>query len=111
MAVEARMVTSQVRYRDPAHWLFQRATAGSGILSWLACHYLDLLCYLLGAALWLFVPLALYRLLRDVNQPLAMLMVILGSLVQVPIFFMNAVTDAATLLFARGADFLSLSSA
>jgi predicted dehydrogenase len=48
MAVEARMVTSQVRYRDPAHWLFQRDTAGSGILSWLGCHYLDLLCYLLG---------------------------------------------------------------
>jgi UDP-N-acetyl-2-amino-2-deoxyglucuronate dehydrogenase len=48
MAVEARMVTSQVRYRDPAHWLFRQATAGSGILSWLACHYLDLLCYFLG---------------------------------------------------------------
>jgi predicted dehydrogenase len=48
MAVEARMVTSQVRYRDPSHWLFRRATAGSGILSWLACHYLDLLCFFLG---------------------------------------------------------------
>ncbi|MBI3970875.1 MAG: Gfo/Idh/MocA family oxidoreductase [Chloroflexi bacterium] len=48
MAVEARMVTSQVRYRDPSHWLFRRDTAGSGILSWLACHYLDLLCFLLG---------------------------------------------------------------
>ena len=47
MAVEARMVTSQVRYRNPDHWLFGRATAGSGILSWLGCHYLDLLCYLL----------------------------------------------------------------
>jgi predicted dehydrogenase len=48
MAVEARMVTSQVRYRDPELWLFRQATAGSGILSWLACHFLDLLCYLLG---------------------------------------------------------------
>ena len=47
MSVEARMVTSQVRYRDPQHWLFRRETAGSGILSWLACHYLDALCYLL----------------------------------------------------------------
>jgi predicted dehydrogenase len=46
-AVEARMVTSQVRYRDPAHWLFRRAWAGGGILSWLGCHWLDLLCYLL----------------------------------------------------------------
>ncbi len=47
MAVEARMVTSQVRYRDPSHWLFGKATAGSGILSWLACHYIDLLCLLM----------------------------------------------------------------
>ena len=47
MAVEARMVTSQVRYRDPSHWLFRRDLAGSGILSWLGCHYLDALCFLL----------------------------------------------------------------
>jgi hypothetical protein len=67
-----------------------------------------ILCYLVGAVLWLFVPLALYALLRDVNRPLAVLMVILGSLVQVPIFFLNSVTDAAALLFARGADFLSI---
>ena len=48
MAVEARMVTSQVRYRDPTHWLFRPDQAGSGILSWLASHYLDLLCFFLG---------------------------------------------------------------
>ena len=47
MAVEARMVTSQVRYRDPNHWLFGKATAGSGILAWLGCHYIDILCYML----------------------------------------------------------------
>lgn len=47
MAVEARMVTSQVRYRNPSHWLFRQATAGSGILSWLGCHYIDMLCFLL----------------------------------------------------------------
>lgn len=46
LGVEGRMVTSQVRFRDPSHWLFQKATAGSGILSWLGCHYLDALCYL-----------------------------------------------------------------
>jgi predicted dehydrogenase len=48
MAVEARMVTSQVRYRNPQHWLFGKETAGSGILSWLGVHWLDLLCFLLG---------------------------------------------------------------
>jgi hypothetical protein len=63
---------------------------------------------LLAAALWILVPLALYRLLKEVDQTLAVLMVILGSLMQTPIFFINAVTDSAALLFARGADFLSV---
>lgn len=47
MAVEARQITSQVRYRDPNFWLFDKAKAGSGILSWLGCHHIDALCYLL----------------------------------------------------------------
>jgi hypothetical protein len=61
-----------------------------------------------GAALWLFVPLALYRLLKGVDQTLAVLMVILGSLMQVPLFLVNTVTDAAALLFARGGSYLSV---
>lgn len=63
--------------------------------------------YLVGAAGWIFVTLALYRLLKGVDQGLALLMVILGSLISVPIFFFNAVNDAAALLFARGADYLT----
>jgi len=47
-SVELRMVTTQVRLRDPSHWLFQREIAGGGILSWLGCHWLDLLRYLTG---------------------------------------------------------------
>ena len=47
IAAEARMVTSQVRFRDPSHWLFNDAQAGGGILSWLGCHYLDLLAHVL----------------------------------------------------------------
>ena len=62
---------------------------------------------LLGGLLWLFVPLALYRLLKGVDQGLAIMMVILGSLMPVPLFFANIVNDAAALLFARGSDFLS----
>ena len=61
-----------------------------------------------GAVLWLFAPLALYRLLKGVDQTLAVLMVILGSLMQVPLFFVNTVNDAAALLFARGAGYLSV---
>lgn len=63
---------------------------------------------LLGGLLWLFVPLALYRLLKGVDQGLAIIMVILGSLMPVPLFFANIVNDAAALLFARGSDFLSV---
>jgi hypothetical protein len=67
-----------------------------------------IVCYLLCAAGWIFVTLALYRLLKGVDEGLAVLMVILGSLVMVPIFFFNAVNDAAALLFARGTDFLTV---
>ena len=64
--------------------------------------------YLIAAAGWIFVTLALYRLFKGVNRSLAVLMVILGGLMPVPIFFMNAVNDVAALLFARGGDFLTV---
>jgi hypothetical protein len=64
--------------------------------------------YLIGSALWIFVTLALYRLFEGVDQALAIVMVILGSLVVVPIFFFNSVNDGAALLFARGGDFVSV---
>lgn len=63
---------------------------------------------LVAAVLWLFVPLALYRLFQGVDQRLAVLMVILSSVMQVPLFFVNTVTDAAALLFARGGGYLSV---
>ena len=63
---------------------------------------------LVAAALWLFVPLALYRLLKGVDQTLAVLMVILGSLMQVPLFFVSTVADAAALQLARGSSYLSV---
>ncbi|HEY3080910.1 MAG TPA: Gfo/Idh/MocA family oxidoreductase [Chloroflexota bacterium] len=47
-SVELRMVTSQVRLRDPSHWLFKREVAGGGVLAWLACHWLDVMRYLTG---------------------------------------------------------------
>lgn len=47
MAVELRLITSQVKFRNPRHWLFDRKLAGGGMLSWLGCHYLDLIRYLL----------------------------------------------------------------
>ena len=67
-----------------------------------------ILCDLIGGVLFIFVTLALYELLKGVNQRLAVVMVILGSLMVTPLFFVNTVNYAGALLFARGADFLSV---
>jgi hypothetical protein len=64
--------------------------------------------YLVCGVLWIFVTLALYRLLKGVNRALAVLMVILGSVVVVPIFFVNTINDAAALLLVRGGGYLSV---
>jgi hypothetical protein len=56
----------------------------------------------------IFLTLALYRLLKGVDQDLARLMVILGSLMVTPIYFLNTLNDVAALLLVRGADFLSV---
>ena len=56
----------------------------------------------------IFLTLALYRLFKGVDQDLARLMVILGSLVSAPIYFLNTLNDAAALTLVRGADFLSV---
>jgi hypothetical protein len=55
----------------------------------------------------IFVVLALYRLFKPVDQNHAVLMVILGGLMVAPIYFLNTLNDAATLLLVRGGDFLS----
>ncbi|PYY25042.1 MAG: DUF4386 domain-containing protein [Acidobacteria bacterium] len=68
---------------------------------------LSIVSYLLSSVLFTFLTLALYRLFKGVDVGLAVLMVILGGLMPVPIFFVNSVTDVAVLLFARGSDFLS----
>ena len=48
MSVEMRMITTQVQFRRPEHWLFNREQSGGGILSWLGCHYIDLMRYITG---------------------------------------------------------------
>ncbi|MBZ5574108.1 MAG: DUF4386 domain-containing protein [Acidobacteriia bacterium] len=63
---------------------------------------------LLTGTIMIFVVLALYRLLKGVDQNLAALMVILGGLMSTPIYFLNTLNDAAALLLVRGADFLSV---
>src|SRR5438128_7250496 len=63
---------------------------------------------LLTGTMAIFLTLALYRLLKGVDQSLARLMVILGSLMVTPIYFLNTLNDVAALLLVRGADFLSV---
>lgn len=62
---------------------------------------------LVNAIAFLFVTLALYRLLKGVNQPLASLMVILFG-ISIPISCLNVLNEIAALILVRGADFLSV---
>jgi len=61
---------------------------------------------LVGQALFIFVALALYHLLKGVNQRQALLMLIL-ILSAIPIAFLNEVNSIAALALVRGADFLA----
>ena len=83
------------------------AATASNIVTRESLFRLGLVSQLTAGVLWLFVPLALYRLLEPVGHRLAVLMVILGSFMIVPLFFVNVANDCAALAFARGADFLS----
>jgi hypothetical protein len=55
-----------------------------------------------------FLVLALYRLFKAVNETHARQLVILGSLVSVPIMFVNVLNHLAALTLVSGADFLSV---
>ncbi len=62
---------------------------------------------LAGQAKFVFVALALYNLLKEVNHRQATCMLAL-ILVAIPIAFLNEVNYVAALVMARGADFLSV---
>lgn len=72
-------------------WLFR-----FGIVGDLAC-----------AVILIFLGMALYRLLRGVDQNLAILMVIFGAIMPALINIVGVVSDAAALMVVRGSDFLS----
>lgn len=63
----------------------------------------DLVCQ----ACWIFVVLALYHLLKEVNRKQALLMATF-ALVGIPIAFLNELNAIAALILVRGADFLSV---
>lgn len=84
------------------------AATASNIVAHELLFRFGIVTYLIGSALWIFVTLALYRLFKGVDQTLGIVMVILGSLMATPLFFVNTVNDAAALLFARGVGFVSV---
>lgn len=48
ISIEMIWVTSNVRRRDPQHYLFDPALSGGGFFNWLGCHWLNLLPYVTG---------------------------------------------------------------
>ncbi len=68
---------------------------------------LGIAAQLLGMAGFIFVALALYDLLNEVNRRHAVVMVLL-IVISVPIAFLNEVNSIAALMLVRGAGFLSI---
>jgi hypothetical protein len=64
-------------------------------------------CDLACAVILIFLTLALYRLFKEVDQPLAMLVVALGGLLPSAIYCFNLLNDAGALAFARDGGFAS----
>ena len=73
-------------------WLFRFGIAG------------DMVC----AVILIFLVLAFYRLFKEVDQYLAVLVVILGGVMPALLYFVNVVSDAGALMVARGPGFLSV---
>jgi predicted dehydrogenase len=48
ICVEMSFTTSDVGRRGSGHYLFDREKSGRGFFNWLACHWLDLLFYVVG---------------------------------------------------------------
>jgi len=75
-------------------WLFR-----FGIVSDLAC-----------AVILIFLTLAFYRLFKDVDQSLAVLVIIFGGVMPSLLYFVGVVSDAGALTIVNGTDFLSIFS-
>lgn len=82
------------------------ATAGN-IAAHETLFRLGIATQLISQSAFIFVAVALYDLLKGVNQRLASLMVTL-IVVSIPIAFLNELNAIAALVLVRGADFLSV---
>jgi hypothetical protein len=61
-----------------------------------------------GGVVLIFLTLAFYRLFKEVDRHLAVLVVIFGGVMPAVLQFIGAMLDSATLMIARGPDFLSV---
>jgi hypothetical protein len=68
---------------------------------------LGIMADLIGQTIFVFVALALYHMLKGVNQRHALLMLVL-LLISIPIAFMNEVNSVAAIMLVHGASFLSV---
>ena len=69
---------------------------------------LGMLSDLVGAVILIFLTLAFYRLFKDVDQHLAVLLVISGGIMPGVINFVNFVNEAGALAIAQGPAFISV---
>src|SRR5947207_15238628 len=67
-----------------------------------------MLSNVLGAVVLIFLALAFYRLFKDVDQQLAVLLVITGGVMPAVLTLVNVGIDGAALMVAGGADCLSV---
>ncbi len=65
----------------------------------------SIVSFLIGQAMFIVIPLVLYKLLKPVNKTFSLLMVIF-ILLAIPIGFINEINHLAVLLLLSGADYL-----
>lgn len=87
-------------------WGNSNSTA-QNIINNQSLYNIGFICDVLGASLFTIVPLALYKLLKNVHKEYAYLMVIL-ALISVPIMTLNMVNHANVLELLKGAEYLSV---
>ena len=78
------------------------SATSSSILAHETMFRLAILADLFSGVVSIFLVLALYRLFKDVDHDLAVLMVILGGVAVAPIFFINSLNWIAALTLIHG---------
>jgi Domain of unknown function (DUF4386) len=84
------------------------AATASKILAHETMFRLAILADLYSGVISIFLVLALYRLFKEVDHFLAVLMVILGGVTVAPIFFLNALNWIAALTLLHGESYLTV---